>query len=73
MKRTNYEFYRIVSLRSAAYGATVFFKNELSNAKLYYDAMKLSRPTRNSKDKIVIRSALNNYYLATKELPDGKA
>lgn len=43
MELTDYEFYRLVSLRPAAYkGATVFFKIELSNAKLYKADMHVS-------------------------------
>lgn len=38
-----------------------------------YDAMKASKSTKNSKDKIVIKRAPNNYPLATKELPSGKS
>ena len=43
MELTNYDFYRLVSLRPAAYkGTTVFFEVELNNAKLYKADMYVS-------------------------------
>ena len=38
-----------------------------------YDVMKASKSTKNIKDKIVFKKAPNNYPMATKELPSGKA
>ena len=38
-----------------------------------YDAMKASKSTKNIKDKLVFRKAPNNYPMATRELPGGKA